>query len=160
MSVNPADVINQLAQDLLNHFGIAAATLQVDPVPDSPAAFSVQVQVPPADSGILIGYHAETLSSLQLILSLMVHQQLKNWYHLTVNINDYRQTREATLAEMAHNASERARLTGQEIIMPYLESFERRLIHLALADQPDIETVSLGEGRDRRLVIRPKSPAA
>ena len=157
MSSDIASIVTAIARELLDHLDVAIEAIQVDPVPDSPDAFAVNLQVSPADSGILIGYHAETLSSLQLILSLMAHQQLKSWYHLTVNINDYRQNREATLTEMAHNAAQRVRLTGKEVVMPYLESFERRLIHMALSGEPDITTVSLGEGRDRRLVIRPQT---
>ena len=157
MSADPVDAVPRLTQQLLGHLDIAIDAIQVDPSPDSADALAVNLQVSPADSGILIGYHAETLSSLQLILSLMVHQQLKSWYHLAVNVNDYRQNREATLTEMAHNAAQRVRLTGKEVVMPYLESFERRLIHMALSGEPDITTVSLGESRDRRLVIRPQT---
>lgn len=166
MSAKVVDRITQIAGDLIAALGLAASAIDTTPQPQAPRSsvanvgedgFIVQLQLSPADSGILIGYHAETLNHFQLILSLIVHQQLKSWYRLTVNINDYRQNREATLTEMAHNAAQRVRLTGQEVVMPYLDSFERRFIHLALSQEPDLETVSLGEGRDRRLVIRPQS---
>lgn len=156
MSVEVVDQITKVTRRLLELLGIADATTTITVTPQDDG-FTVQLQLSPADSGILIGYHAETLNHFQLILSLIVHQQLKNWHRLTVNINDYRQNREATLTEMAHNAAQRVRLTGQEVVMPYLDSFERRFIHLALSQEPDLETVSLGEGRDRRLVIRPQS---
>lgn len=154
MSAKIVDRITQIAGDLIAALGLAASAIQTTPQDDG---FLVQLQLSPADSGILIGYHAETLNHFQLILSLIVHQQLKSWHRLTVNINDYRQNREATLTEMAHNAAQRVRLTGQEVVMPYLDSFERRFIHLALSQELDLETVSLGEGRDRRLVIRSQS---
>lgn len=157
MSQENITALTDITRELLDHLEVKLDDLQVSPDPDNPDSYTIQLNLPQAESGILIGYHAETLSSLQFILSLMIHQRLQSWYRLTVNINDYRQTREATLAEMAHNAAQRVRLTGQEVIMPYLESYERRLIHLALSEDPDLETVSLGEGRDRRLSIRPKS---
>ena len=154
MSETIVDRITQITRDLIATLGLVASTIDTTLKDDG---FIVQLQLSPSDSGILIGYHAETLNHFQLILSLIVHQQLKSWHRLTVNINDYRQNREATLTEMAHNAAQRVRLTGQEVFMPYLDSFERRFIHLALSQEPDLETVSLGEGRDRRLVIRPQS---
>src|SRR3989344_913449 len=154
MSAEAVDTITQITRDLIAALGLVASAIDTTPQDDG---FIVQLQLSPSDSGILIGYHAETLNHFQLILSLIVHQQLKSWYRLTVNINDYRQNREATLTEMAHNAAERVRLTNKEVVMPYLDSFERRFIRLALSQEPDLETVSLGEGRDRRLVIRPQS---
>ena len=154
MSETIVDRITQITRDLIEALGLAASAIDTTP---QEHGFIVQLQLSPSDSGILIGYHAENLNHFQLILSLIVHQQLKSWHRLTVNINDYRQNREATLTEMAHNAAERVRLTNQEVVMPYLDSFERRFIHLALSQEPDLETVSLGEGRDRRLVIRPQS---
>ncbi|OGY17281.1 MAG: hypothetical protein A2784_03680 [Candidatus Chisholmbacteria bacterium RIFCSPHIGHO2_01_FULL_48_12] len=154
MSETIVDRITQITRDLIAALGLAASAIDTTSKDDG---FIVQLQLSPSDSGILIGYHAETLNHFQLILSLIVHQQLKSWHRLTVNINDYRQNREATLTEMAHNAAERVRLTNKEVVMPYLDSFERRFIHLALSQETDLETVSLGEGRDRRLVIRPQS---
>jgi spoIIIJ-associated protein len=152
MSAEAIDRISQITRDLITALGLVASAIDTTSQDDG---FVVQLELSPSDSGILIGYHAETLNHFQLILSLIVHQQLKSWHRLTVNINDYRQNREATLTEMAHNAAERVRLTGREVVMPYLDSFERRFIHLALSQEADLETVSLGEGRDRRLVIRP-----
>ncbi|MBI4035034.1 MAG: KH domain-containing protein [Candidatus Chisholmbacteria bacterium] len=155
MTQSPATFAKTHIQTLLHLLDITATDIAVTQAKD--ATISIDLTLPDTESGILIGYHAETLSSLQRILNLILHHQLKEWHRVIINVNHYRQNREQVLNDMAHNAAERVRLTHQEVIMPYLDSFERRLIHLALADSPDIETVSVGEGRDRRLVIRPHS---
>lgn len=149
-------LVHQEVQKLLDLLDIAPESISVEPAAEE-NTLTVNLRLPDTDSGVLIGYHAETLSSLQRLLNLIAYQKLGVWYRLLVNINDYRQNREATLTEMAHNTAQRVRLTGQEVVMPYLEAFERRLIHLALANESDIATVSVGEGRNRRLVIRPQS---
>lgn len=155
MTKSPLSLAKTHTQILLNLLDITATDIAVTQSQDG--TISIELTLPDTESGILIGYHAETLGSLQRILNLILHQQLREWHRVIINVNNYRQNREQVLNDMAHNAAERVRLTHQEVIMPYLESFERRLIHLALADSPDIETVSVGEGRDRRLVIRLQS---
>ena len=84
-------------------------------------------------------------------------RELGAWNHLTVNINDYRQKREQNLIDMAKDAASRANATGEEVIMPPMESFDRRIIHMALSADSSVRTESVGEGRDRRLIIYPTS---
>jgi spoIIIJ-associated protein len=122
-----------------------------------------QVQIETADPGILIGYHGETLASLQLILSLMFYKQsfssnkkLGSWSRIVVNVGDWRQRREEALRQMALGAAEKVVATGEAITLPSLSSFERRIIHLALADHPSVETISEGEGAERKLIIKPR----
>lgn len=148
--------VNQEVHKLLELLDITPESISVAPAAED-NTLTVDLHLPDTDSGILIGYHAETLSSLQRLLNLIVYQKLGVWYRLLVNINDYRQNRTEALNNMATTAAERVRLTRQEVVMPYLEAFERRLIHLALADEVDVVTISVGEGRNRRLVIRPQS---
>lgn len=146
--------ITSLTKNLFKHLGLDQIKAAVSPQDES---FQVNLQVAPEESGVLIGYHGETISGLQLILSLMAHKQLGAWHRLVININDYRQKREQALVDMAHGAAEQAKTTGQEVVMPPMASFDRRLIHMALAENKDVRTESVGEGRDRRLIIYPAS---
>lgn len=147
--------IDQLTHQLLGLLGITVDSLTITPTDTD--ILTLSLKLPDTQSGILIGYHAETLTSLQRLLNLMAYQQLHTWHRIIVDINNYRESREFTLQDMARNAADRALLTGQAVVMPYLESFERRLIHMALANEPSVETISQGEGKDRRLVVRPRS---
>lgn len=109
-----------------------------------------------SDAGILIGYHGETLSALQLILSLIISKKLGRFVRLIVNVGDYREKREEKLKEMALDAARRAKETKQEVILGNLSPWQRRIIHITLADDSDIQTESQGEEPDRQLVIKPR----
>jgi len=114
------------------------------------------VQIKTEDSGFLIGYHGETLAAFQLILSLMVYKKLEAWVKLTVNVGDYREKREDQLTRLALSIAQKVSFTKEAQVVPHLSSFERRIIHLALTDRPDVCTESEGEGEERILVVKPK----
>ncbi len=109
-----------------------------------------------SDPGILIGYHGETLSSFQLILSLVVYKKTGTWQKIIVDAGDYRQKRAEALKKIALNTAQKVKFTGKPQILPHFNSAERRLIHLCLADHPEVVTESQGEGSARRLVVKPK----
>lgn len=115
-----------------------------------------EVQIETAKTGILIGFHGETIAALQLLIGLMVYKKLGRWQPIVVNVGDYRQKRQLQLERMAQNAAQRVRFSGQAVALPYLSAGERRVVHLALAEDSEVETESEGEGRERQLVIRPK----
>lgn len=148
--MSAAKDLQSIVQDLFSQLGFADAQVVIEPQDESTL---ITVQVPSDASGVLIGYHGETINSLQLILNLLVYHHTGTWTHLTLNINDYRQRREQSLQQMALSAADQARSTGQEVVMPPMGSYDRRLIHMALGSEPDIATESIGEGRNRRLVV-------
>lgn len=146
-------LVKQASQDLLKKLGFANLDIKVSPEED---LVKVQIEASAEESGMLIGFHGETLSALQLILSQIVFKKLGTWRRILVNIADYREKREKSLEAMAINTSQRVKQTQQAVVMPYLTNNERRLIHLSLVDDPEVETFSEGFGRRRRLVISPK----
>ncbi len=150
-----AKQLTDLTQSLLKLIGFDEAEVVVTKGEEE--TYSLNLVVSPEESGVLIGYHGETISGLQFILALMAHKKIGAWNRLVVNINDYRQKREQTLMEMAKDAAERAKTTGEEVVMPPMESFDRRIVHMALAEDKAVHTESVGEGRDRRLIIYPTS---
>ena len=120
----------------------------------------VDIAVNDEDSGLLIGYHGETLVALQYLVGQLVNKGQEEWRRILININGYRDRRETQLKEMAKNAAERALLSGDEIEMPYLTPAERRIMHLELSQRSDVTTFSEGDGRNRRLIVAPATAAA
>jgi spoIIIJ-associated protein len=104
----------------------------------------------------LIGFHGETLQAIQLILSFMVHQELEEWIKLQVDVSGYRQKREEQLQKLALNLAMKAKFSGETQMIPNLLASERRFVHLVLADHPEVESFSEGEGKQRVLMIKPK----
>lgn len=146
------NIIKETAERLLKLLQIEAT---VEVLEDQQSGL-VNVQIKTPEQGILIGYHGETLSALQLILGVLSGKRIGEWVKLTVNVGDYRQKREETLQRMALSAAQRAQFSGQPVVLENLSPPERRVIHLALSGHSEVETTSEGEGRERKLVIRPR----
>jgi len=145
-------IIKKITEELLDHLEIKA---KIKVETDNKEIVHVSLET--EEAGILIGYHGETLSSLQLILGLMVYRKIGSWVKIVVNIGDYRERREETLRHLAQSTAERVKETGESVSLSFLNSGERRIIHLFLQDNPDVITESEGEGENRRLIIKPKS---
>lgn len=116
-----------------------------------------QVSLETQNPGLLIGYHGETLSSLQMFLGQHLHQALGEWVNLSLNVNDYRQRRETSVFSLADSVAARVIATGQPHSLPPMPASERRLVHLRLADHPEVATSSEGVGRHRSVIISPKA---
>lgn len=106
---------------------------------------------------LLIGYHGDTLAALQTILAQHLFAQTSEWLNLTVNVNDYRQRREAALQAMTDAAVEKVVTSGQPFTLAPLPANERRIIHLHLSEHAQVKTESVGEGRQRSVMISPKA---
>ena len=114
------------------------------------------IQLTTEEPGILIGYHGQALQSLQLLIGLIGFRKTGEWTRVLVNVGDYREKREESLTNMAKSLAQKVKFSGTSQSLPPMSSAERRIIHLALADDQEVETVSESEGRDRHVVIKPK----
>ncbi len=116
----------------------------------------VAIQFTTDEPGILIGYHGQALQALQLLIAMIGFKKNGEWTRVLVNIGDYREKREESLTNMAKSLAQKVKFSGTSQSLPPMSSAERRIIHLALADDQEVETVSESEGRDRHVVIKPK----
>lgn len=78
---------------------------------------------------------------------------------LFLDVNNYRQQRENLIIELAKAAAKKVLLTGENVSLPAMNSYERRLIHLELAIHPEVTTESVGVGKERYVVVKPVSEA-
>jgi spoIIIJ-associated protein len=147
-----AAVIKEVAVELLSKLDILAGVEVVD---QGENLFHVNVAT--EESGLLIGYHGETLQSLQIMLGQLVFKKLGQWVRIVVEVGDYRAKREEQLISMANSWAAQAISTGVPVYVPFLPPGERRVVHIALQERTDVETLSEGEGRNRQLVIRAKT---
>jgi len=105
------------------------------------------------DLGILIGRRGQSLSSLAYIVKLMVASQLKTWLPLSVDVGGYKKRRYDSLRQLALRLAEQVKLRRHSITLEPMPPDERCIIHLALADHPDVLTHSIGKGGGRKVVI-------
>lgn len=147
------DNLKKLAEELLTLMAVSA---ELDVSYDkSGESYIVQIDAGDA-TGLLIGKKGETLSSLQTILGLLLKQKTGEWERVVVNVGDYRQKEESYLTNLATTTAQRAKETGEPQSLYNLKPWQRRVIHLSLADEKGISTESVGEGEERYLVIKPK----
>ena len=107
-------------------------------------------------NSILIGRNADTLRSLQFIVSTALRNQGSSLTRVNVDVADYKKQREEKLAEKAREWIEQVRKTGDSHIAR-INAADRRVVHRVASEYDDIETFSEGEGRDRHIIIAQKS---
>lgn len=109
------------------------------------------------DSGIVIGHHGDTLEALQIILSLALSKKAGEFKRVSIEVGDYKKNRSEYLTNLALETKERVLSDNKEIYLPDLKSWERRIVHMLLQDDKEVASESVGEGKDRVLVVKPRS---
>ena len=143
-------IITETVKELLGKLGLVAEVAVAEGEEES-----FQVDINGEDLGALIGYHGETLSSLQLFLNLLVHRKIGEWRRVLVDIGGYRKEREQKLFDLAQRTADKVRFLQAPVTLTPMPAFERRLVHMALGEEEGIETESMGEGWERRVVVKP-----
>jgi spoIIIJ-associated protein len=129
------------------------ATVEAHPMDDS-----LLLDVKTEDSGRLIGRQGQTLSDLQYITNRLLFQQDSTAPKVMVDVGGYRAQAREALVKKAKEAAEKVRRWGEVVELEPMSAFDRRIVHHALRDDPDIETHSVEvDGTDRKvLLLRPK----
>ncbi len=108
------------------------------------------------DLGLLIGRRGSSLSALQYLVNVLVTRKLGSRVLVTVDVEHYHRRREHTLHDLANRMADRVRRSRRPMTLEPMPASERRIIHIALADDPSVETSSVGRGDDRKVMIRPR----
>ncbi|MEZ4659163.1 MAG: RNA-binding cell elongation regulator Jag/EloR [Caldilineaceae bacterium] len=116
----------------------------------------LMLDVQGAGLGTLIGRRGETLSNIQFLLRLMINQKTHAWYNIVVDVAGYKQRRAEQLTQLALRIAEQVMESGRSASLEPMPSNERRIIHMALREHPDVYTQSSGEGDRRKVHIAPK----
>ncbi|HEX2998476.1 MAG TPA: RNA-binding cell elongation regulator Jag/EloR [Anaerolineales bacterium] len=117
---------------------------------------NIHVDIRGNDLSVLIGRRSETLAAFQYIASLIVGKEEQQFIQLTVDVEGYRDRREKQLIQMAKRMADQVTKSGRRQTLEPMPSGERRIIHIALRDHPDVMTESTGEEPYRKVMILPK----
>lgn len=104
----------------------------------------------------LIGHRGQSLDALQSILHLTVLRQTDEQITIVIDINGYRDQRTEKIQNMARSYIDRVRFFQKDVELPPMDPWERRQIHMFVSEYDDIVSESVGEGRDRRVTLKPK----
>jgi spoIIIJ-associated protein len=158
-TVNVATEILQTLLTLLEVEGVVVPAVYPDESGDQPTA-PVAFNIEGDDLGILIGRRGQTLAALQYILRLIVGHKTEVWVPIIVDAEGYKERRHEALKALALRMADHVKTRGSPFTLEPMPPYERRIVHLALADNPAVYTESIGEGESRKVVIRPKRPSS
>ena len=118
---------------------------------------NIHVDIRGNDLSVLIGRHSETLNAFQYVASLIVGRDVQDWVQLVIDVEGYRDRREKQLIQMAKRMADQVAKSGRRQSLEPMPSGERRVIHIALREHPDVITESSGEEPHRKITIVPKN---
>jgi spoIIIJ-associated protein len=146
-----ADTARQVLIDILHAMGIKAT---VDVTGSGSESSPVILNIEGDDLGILIGRRGQALSSLQYLVRMIVAEKLKKWVSINVDVDWYKKRHYESLRKIALRLAEQVAKRRRPITMEPMPPDERRIVHITLADDPDVMTESTGDGDGRRVVIQ------
>jgi spoIIIJ-associated protein len=145
-----SDLVKTIAEKLLELMSIEAG-VEVDEDKENDALL---VRIDSAkEAGLIIGSRGKTLNSLQVLLGMIYKKKYGNWRRIIVDVSGWRDKEKERLINLATLTEERAKETGEPQYLYNLTSSQRRIIHLFLAEKPGVKTESLGENKDRYLIV-------
>ncbi|MHB8105623.1 MAG: Jag family protein [Dehalococcoidales bacterium] len=118
---------------------------------------SVGLNIEGEDLGILIGRRGQTMVSLQYIVRLIMAHKMQVQLPIVLDVEGYKQRRCEGLRTLATRLADQVKTRKTPFAMEPMSAFERRIIHITLADHPDVITESVGVGESRKVVITPKT---
>ncbi|MGC8786212.1 MAG: RNA-binding cell elongation regulator Jag/EloR [Anaerolineae bacterium] len=152
-----AQLGSEVLQNLLSYMGLQArVTREEVPAEMQAEAPVVAFNISGTDLGVLIGRRGETLRDLQYLTCLLISRQTQHWPNVIVDVEHYKSRRQKSLVDLARRMANRVRITAQPVSLEPMPAYERRIVHLALRDDPDVYTESVGQDDKRKVVILPK----
>ncbi|MDV2989368.1 MAG: RNA-binding cell elongation regulator Jag/EloR [Dehalogenimonas sp.] len=152
-------ITTEIIQNLVDRMGLDAdveylpdAMLTEESENESGMVFDILGE----DLGLLIGRHGQTLSNFQYLVRILVAQRIKEYLPILVDVNGYRQRRFKALEVLARRTAEQVRIKRVSFTMDPMPAFERRIVHMVLANDPAVTTQSTGIGDDRKVVVVPR----
>jgi len=141
-----------ITKELLAYMGFQDAEVR-----ESDVEGRIKVSVRVGSARELIGAGGETLTMFQHLVRRIVARHVFPAPFIDIDVNNYKQIREGMLQDFARDIGERVQLEKIVMELKPMPSFDRRVIHTAIAQFPDLTTESRGEGDHRYIVVRPHS---
>ena len=155
INAEEVDLAAEVVDSILQILEIDAAINIREPVTagDGLGSARAVIDISGEDLGMLIGRRGESLMAFQYVVNLVMTRRFPGRGSVTIDVEQYRRRREEQVVSLAERMAELVREDGDPITLEPMSAAERRLVHLALVDDPDLATNSVGEGESRKVVI-------
>ena len=127
--------------------------VELEFLPPKENTFSINIKT--EEPQILIGEGGQTLAEIQHLLKIILKRKIKDSFFIDLDVSGYKKKKIEYLKELAKNMADEVVLTKKEKILSPMPAYERRIIHLELAERKDVSTESIDQGLERKVVIRP-----
>ena len=154
IKITIVEEIKKTTEELLAKLLTEATVEVVEETVEEESNYKVSIQT--QETGLLIGFHGETLNSLQLLLGVIIYKKIQKWVHIIVDVGNYRKMREESIKEMVNRIVSEVETSQKPVTLPYLSPLERRIVHMMLTDHKTVASESTVEGKERLLSIRPR----
>ena len=151
------DIKEIIEKNLEKIFGYIGVKPEVSVEESEENIFSVNISGD--DLNFLIGFRGQSLDALQSLLKLIIFRKTGKQVVLVMDINQYKTNKIEKLQDLAKSFIDKVRFFEKEIELPRMNPWERRQIHVFVEEYDDIMSESIGEGEDRRVVLKPKKAA-
>jgi spoIIIJ-associated protein len=150
--------IKNFLENLLTIIGFTDFEINIQENPqDKLIQFSLKTNSDVDYSGLLIGRDGENLQALEYLLNILLRKNIEDFaWRMILDINNYRAIQEEKLREFARKIAHQVAITNQIVELPPMRARDRRIIHLEIALRSDVTTESIGENKERHIVIRPQ----
>ena len=145
-----ADYVKELVKELIKNMGISC-NLEVKKRENG-----LNISIIAENNSILIGKNGRTLDSITSIIKHSIYNEIGEYYPFTLDVGEYKIEKEAKLERLAKKTAREVAYTKVAAKLDPMNSYERRIIHTALADNKKVYTESEGEEPQRCVVIKPK----
>ena len=142
--------IAAFVQDIVNAMGVQLTT-RIEETPDA-----TRINLEGEDGGVLIRQNGEGLQALQHLVATAFRKQLGDDNRIVIDCNGFRRDKDAELRQMARFMAEKARGMGAPQEMGPLNPYERRIVHLAIAEDPTVSSESIGDAFLKTVIISAK----
>jgi spoIIIJ-associated protein len=154
----------EIASTILQNMGFKRAECNgrsVLPMDDADQpSIVIDIQVDERDEEAFLSHNAEALSAMQTLVQTMWSHKTKSSVRVNLDVNGYKAERQERLMGMARRMAERVVTSGKPITLEPMPAIDRRIVHMALRENPDVFTESVGEGQSRKVQIKPKQGEA
>lgn len=150
--------IKNFLDNLLTIIGFADFEINIQENPqDKLIQFSLKTDSDVDYSGLLIGRDGENLQALEYLLNMLLRKNTEDpAWRIILDINNYRAIQEEKLREFARKIAHQVAITNQLVELPPMRARDRRIIHLEIALRSDVMTESIGENKERHIIIKPQ----
>lgn len=142
--------IKEFIQELLTKMGV-----KINSFIDNSKDNQINLTINSDKDALLIGKEGKNLKALELVVKQHIHNLINSYPYLILNVGNYNERHELYLQNLAKKIANEVKNTRQEVIMDNMNSYERRIVHNALANIKGVTTISEGEEPNRHIIVKP-----